>query len=157
MRALTKLQRNFVRLYVDFPRRPKWRLVKAAGFDNSDGGHRVTAHRLVRSPKVLAAIAEEVATRAPLDAALSRAILLQIAIRKGKDQIRAANSLGDRTGFAPEQKHVVEHRDETGEAILGRIKHLAEILGVDPAALLGVNVASAPKLIEGTVEPAPEV
>src|ERR1051326_1091512 len=75
MRRLTPLQRNFVRLYVDFPRRAKWRLVKAAGFQNSDGGHRVTAHRLVRDLKVLAAIAEETMRRAPLGGALARGSL----------------------------------------------------------------------------------
>lgn len=150
MKRLTPLQRNFVRLYVDFPRRPKWKLVKAAGYQNSDGGLRVQAHHLVRDMKVLAAIAEETARRAPLDAALSRAILLQIASTKGKEQLRAAQALGDRTGFVAEQKHVVEHRDESPESKLERLGQLAALLGIDPASLIGANVGG-PKLIEGKV------
>jgi hypothetical protein len=154
MRRLTPLQRNFVRLYVDFPRRAKWRLVKAAGFQNSDGGHRVTAHRLVRDLKVLAAIAEETMRRAPLDAALSRAILLEIASsKKNPQRLKAAAALGDRTGFAAEQKHVVEHRDESAENKLVRIAQLAALLGIDPATLLGGNVGPFPvKQIEAVPE-----
>lgn len=155
MKRLTPLMRNFARLYVDFPRRAMWRLVKAAGYQQTDGSLRVTAHRLVHDPNVLAAIAEETARRSPLDAALSRATLRDLALKKGKEQLKAATALGDRTGFAAEQKHIVEHRDESVEAKIAKLKALAAMLGVDPASLIGGNVAPM-KLIEARPEPAGE-
>lgn len=152
MRALTDRQRRFVRMYLDYPTARDYVLAKMAGYSaNSAVAIRVAAHRLLHTPGVLAAINEEIDKRFKgKGVAISQRALFRIASTDGhKDQIKAAVALLDRGGFQVTSEHrvTVEKTDRTGKAMVGRIRALAERLGIDAEKLLGAN--AEPKLIEG--------
>lgn len=152
MRRLTEKQRAFVRAVVERPTAKGETLSRVAGFENTPGGHRVHAHRLLHSQKILDAIDEETDKRVRLGGVIGIAALVKIASNpKHKQHVRAAESLADRAGrgAVSRQEISVNHSDQTGATMVERIKQLAAVLGVNPAQLLGVN-APAPKLIEGT-------
>jgi hypothetical protein len=150
MRALTPLQRQFVRQYVADPSRGT-AAARRAGYSDHLGADRVTAHHLLRHDKVRRAITEEVANGFQAYTPIGLRVLLEVAENPDHPRrLDAAEKLLNRGGFhaMSEQRIKVEHSDMTGEAMIERIKQLAVTLGVDPAKLLGGN---DPKLIEATV------
>jgi phage terminase small subunit len=148
MRALNRKQRAFVRAYIDYPLVTATQAARMAGYSDAAGGAKVTAHRALHSPRVIAAINEELDKRFRIDAVIGRKVLMEIAQDRNHPQrLRAAEALLDRGEFhiMSEQRIRVEHTDLNGEAMIERIRQLALRLDVDPARLLG---ASDPKLIE---------
>ena len=141
MRALNPAQRRFALAAVMFPLAKDWQIAKAAGYStNSHGALRVQAHVLFHSEKVIAALHEEASKRLRSSSVLGVSILVKIAQTDGhRDQLRAAEALLNRVGLheMTEHKVTVDHRDETGEAMIGRVAALAKKLGIDPAVLLG--------------------
>lgn len=157
MLALTDKQRRFVLAMFSYPTGNATRWVKLAGYANSEGGHRVMAHRLMHDPKVAAAVQEFAAQHlSVVGPALSLGVMIKIArTRNHKDQFKAAAALANRSGFHETTEHrvLVSHTDKTGEGVMERIRLAAAKLGVDPAVLLGENTQPM-KLIEGVVEKA---
>lgn len=153
MRALTEKQQRFVLAMFSRPTGTATGWVKAAGYSNSEGGFRVTAHRLMHDPKVSAAVQEFASQHlSVVGPALSLGVLMKIARTKDhKDQFKAAAALANRSGFHETTEHrvLVTRMDRTGEGALARIKAAAELLGVDPTTLLGENAPM--KQIEGKV------
>ena len=151
MRALTFLQRRFVREYVEHPTSSGKDAAVRAGYSDSSEAAKVSAHYNLHSERVLAAIREEVDKRLRSHTALGAAVLVEIATDPmHRQRFKAAEALLNHGGFhtMSEQRIKVEHSDMTGEAMIERIRHLAVTLGVDPAKLLGGN---DPKLIEATL------
>jgi hypothetical protein len=157
MRALTEKQQRYVlaMLADPFGNPTKW--ARAAGYSDASGGAKVKAHYLSHDPRIEAAVQEVARTalngRGPL---LGLAVVMRAAANpKDKNHFKAGVALLNRTGFHETTEHHVNvnHTDGTGQAMVARIKDLAGALGMDPAALLGVNAMPAEpmKLIEGEV------
>lgn len=154
MRKLTDLQRRFVLAMFSSPLSSATRWVKMAGFASSnDNVRRVTAHRLMHDPKIGAAVQEFAGQHlSVVGPALSLGVMMKIARTKGhKDQLKAAAAIANRSGFHEKTEHhvTVDHRDQSGAAMVERIKELAKVMGVDAAQLLGANAVPPMKLIEG--------
>jgi phage terminase small subunit len=154
MRGLTELQQKFVLAMFSSPLSNATRWVKLAGFTAANGNvARVTAHRLMHDPKIAAAVQEFAGQHlSVVGPALSLGVMMKIARTRGhKDQFKAAAAIANRSGFHETTEHrvTVDHRDQTGDAVIERIKAAAAKLGVDPAVLLGQNAAVPMKLIEG--------
>jgi predicted amidohydrolase YtcJ len=97
----------------------------------------------LRSEKILKAINEELDKRFRIDAIIGWRVLVEVARDKDHPkQLQAALALLDRGGFHTlhEQRVRVEHVDMTSEAMVERIRQLAQRLDMDPAALLGASV-----------------
>lgn len=153
MRALpTDEQRRFVVLIVDKPLAPRHDLVIAAGFTAANENvAKVCASRLMRNAAVLAAIREETEKRVQFAGLVGIHGLLEMAQNpEHKRHFAACVALADRGGFPAKTEHKVDvnHSDRLGRTLLERIRTAAERLGLDPAALLGVNTAP---MIEGEV------
>lgn len=159
MRALTEKQRLFVAALRGQRRQNFTAAAKAAGYGvGSYGALRVRAHMLARNEAVVAAIREEAQRNLDASPLLATSVLIQIVgnpKETTKERRAAAVALLDRSGHGVSQNINVNKTvtDRTGTAMLARIEALAKRLGLDPAALLGVNApAAAPmKLIEGEV------
>jgi phage terminase small subunit len=151
MEALTPLQRGFVLAMLADPLATPTEWARAAGYDQ-DGSDRVAGHRLSRNPKIEAAATE--LARAHLNTfgpVLGIGVMMMIARNsEHRDQLKAAAMLANRSGFHEKTEAImsVMHSDRRGAALEGRIRALAETLGVDADRLLGTN---APKQIEGEV------
>lgn len=153
MMALTELQRRFVLAMVSDPfgNRKEW--AKAAGYSDKSNGAKVVGFRLMHeTPKVEAAITEVARSLMFCEApVLAVAGLLKIARNeRHPKQLRALETLANRTGLheLSESRIMVEHRSESTEAMVARIRELAEKLGIDVSRLLGANakdVSSAAK------------
>jgi phage terminase small subunit len=124
-----------------YPLAKDWQIAKAAGYsDRSHGSLRVAAHRAFHDEKVLAAIREcadkEVRSGAMLGIATIKKIVRNDLHR---DQFKAAALLAGLNRFTVDQNVNINQtvRDESGQALLGEIKRLAEKLGVPVAKLLG--------------------
>ncbi len=141
MRALNPAQRRFALAAVMFPLAKDWQIAKAAGYsDRSHGSLRVAAHRLFHDDKVLAAIRECADKEVRSGLMLGLATIKKIARSDfHKDQFKAANTLAGLNGFAVAQNINVNQTvtDHSGQAIMARIKALAEKHGLDPQKLLG--------------------
>jgi len=151
MRALPVQQRRFVLAMTanPFGQQKEWAI--AAGYEPARA--RITASELVHDPRIEAAVFEVsrayLCTVGPI---LATAGLLRIARdRKHPKHMRALETLANRVGLHERTEHVMQvtHTDATGAALLERVRRLATDLGLEPAALLGVN--EAPRLIEGGV------
>jgi phage terminase small subunit len=150
MRALNTSQRRFVLAALTFPTGKDWQIAKAAGYsDRSFGALRVCAHRLFHDEKVIAAMHEEAGKRLRSSAILGISVMAKIARTDGhRDQLKAAEALANRIGFGVEQHITVTKTDQTGAALVQRIKDVAAALGVDASTLLGANVAAPMKIVE---------
>ncbi len=157
MMALDERRRRFVLAVLDQRRPNAGRAAKTAGFQRSTPlGFRVAGHRLMHDDRVIAALHEQASRRLQSAAYLAADVLVNIAgnpKEATKERRAAAVALLDRVGFAAEQNINVNKTvtDRTGAAMVERIEKLARALGVDPAALLGVNAVPVPHLIEGEV------
>ncbi len=140
--GLTEKQIAFVHWYVELGGRDASRAAELAGYSTQAEGHRVIAHRLLRMPKMLAAIRHEVETKVKAGAALAMSQLLHLAEHGAPDSVRLAASQAvlDRAGLlvSKTSSHhvVVEDRRSTAE-LVARIREMAGRLGLDPKKLLG--------------------
>lgn len=157
MRALNERQRLFVLALRGQKRKNNTAAARAAGYGKeSYGALRVRAHGLAHNEAVVAALQEEAQRHLDGSAFMAADVLVQIANdpkQSAKERRAAAVALLDRSGHGAAQNINVNKTlvDRTGTAMLGRIEALAKLLGVDPAALLGVNAPQSMKLIEGKV------
>ena len=140
MLALNPAQRRFAMAAVMYPLAKDFQIAKAAGYsDKSHGALRVAAHRLFHDEKVLAAIRECADKEIRGSAMLGIATMKKI-VRNDmhKDQLKAAQTLVGLAGFTIDQNINVNQtvRDESGAAIMGEIKRLADKLGVPVSRLL---------------------
>lgn len=153
MMALNERQRLFVLAMAANPFGNPTKWARAAGYSDHKEGAKVRAFHLMHSPKVEAAVMEFAAgqlnTLGPILATFG---MLRIARNpKHPKHLRAIEMVANRVGFHEKTEHkvTVDHRDQTGTAVIERIKAAAAKLGVDPAVLLGANAPM--KLIEERV------
>jgi phage terminase small subunit len=143
MKALNAAQRRFAIAAVMYPLAKDWQIAKAAGYsDRSHGALRVSAHRLFHDEKVLAAIRECADKEIRGSAMLGVATIKKIARLEGhRDQLKAAQTLVGLAGFTVAQNINVNQNvtDNSGKALMERLEKAAAILGIDPAALLGLQ------------------
>lgn len=135
MQACTPRQRAFVEAYCDHPGASATRLAEHAGFaTNSQTSLRVTAHRLMHSETVIAAINEEASKRLRGAGLLGVSIMMEIATnRTHKDQLKAATALADRTGFHATSEHKVtvdDKRPQTKREMVAAIVALGREQGM---------------------------
>jgi len=150
MRALNSYQRKFVLAMAadPFGNARKWAI--AAGYSDVKGGAKVQGYMCIHNPKVEAAVAEFARTQLNvLGPILATSGMMRIARNpKHRGHLKACELLANRVGFGEEQTINVVRTDQTGAAMVERIKQLAAALGIDPAALLGANAAPGMKVIE---------
>jgi phage terminase small subunit len=153
MSALNARQRAFVIALVEHPGLTQARAAEMAGYSaSSDGLLRKTGCVLAGSPAVQAAIREEAGKRLHAASLIAAGVVVDVMTDESAsrtDKLRAAAMVLDRTGFAAAQNINVNKTvtDQSGAAILSRIRALAEKHGLDPQALLG-RPAPAMKVIE---------
>lgn len=142
MTKLTDKQRGFVMTMIEFPGVSFAEAARRAGYSNSSDGAKVRGHYLAHNSMVQAAISEEAGKRLNASSLTAAGVLMGILTDDAvepKDRIKAAGMLLDRSGFGAAQtinvnKHIT---DNSGKAIMERIKALAEKHGLDPQKLLG--------------------
>lgn len=139
MAALTERQRQFVLAMAadPFGNASKW--ARTAGYSTVKGGNRVQGHLLMHNAKIQEAVLEVgrglLAGAGPILAA--HAILRAARTPRGKGHMQAVQMLANRVGMAEVQQVHVRHTDQTGAAMVERIKALALKHGIDPGRLLG--------------------
>ena len=112
-----------------------------AGFSTKANGHRVTAHRLLRDPRILRAIKHEVDTRIRAGAVVAMTSLLDLAEKAVSETVRyqAAQAVLDRAGLlvtkTSELNITVDDNRSTKE-LVAFIREAARRNGFDPDALL---------------------
>ena len=147
MSALTEKQRRFVEVLLEQPGISRHKAAELAGYQNSPGGMRVYAHRLMHDDRVIAALHEQAGRRMRSNSLVAANVLVDLMESPDtKDEVRlkAAGMLLDRVGFGAQQNININQtvRDESGKAILQRIEQLAGKLGVPVAGLLGAKPAA---------------
>lgn len=165
MSALTERQRKYVLAMACNPFGTPSDWAEAAGYSQHGAGSRVAGHYNKHNPRIEAAVSEVAQsllyTEGPM---LAAAGLLQIARNPNHPKhLRALETLANRVGLHETSEHTVkvQHTDVTGTALMGRIKALAEKLGMDQTKLIGGNAVAAPvieaefKEVENA-EPRPE-
>lgn len=147
MAALSEKQRKFVLAMLADPYGNPTKWARAAGYADCGANARVKGHLNIHSPAVEAAVLEVsrsmMATVGPV---LAAAGLIRMAGNpKHRNHARAVEMLANRVGLHEVQEVHVRKTDQTGDALMARIKALADKHGMDADRLLGVN---NPKLIE---------
>lgn len=113
-----------------------------AGVTGTPGAVKVTAYRMAHDPRVQEAFHEEASRRLGAGKIVATHNLLKIASNPmHKDQLRAITAILDRTGLHATTEHKVQvnNKSETDEAMIARIKELADKMGLDQTKLLGHN------------------
>ena len=146
MSALTLKRRAFVKAMFDDPGGSRSDWAKAAGYSDVKEGAKVRAHAAYHDQKVQAAIVEYGKTIFGSEGVvLAVNGLLALARQPNHPaHARALELIANRVGFNEKQQIEVVHRDLTGDALMERVRMLAEKHGV----ALG-NALGSPKLIEG--------
>ena len=146
--ALRPHRRRFVMAMARNPTGTHSDWAREAGYSDHADGIRVRGHEAYHDPKVQAAVAEIAKLTLGIDGPLLAVHAVLNMIRDGKhpQHSKAVEMVLNRTGMGEKQQIEVVHRDLTGDALLERIRILADKHGVD----LG-NLSPAPKLIEGEV------
>lgn len=129
---LSDRQRNFVRAFVRNGANGTQAAI-TAGY--SERGAGVTAHRLLRTPAVLAFLREETERVLNAGIAIGADVLVKLATAAKSESVRlqAATALLDRGGLPlkalTEHRHVIEDRRSDAE-LLERVNELARELGI---------------------------
>ena len=143
MKALTAAQRRFAMAAVMYPFAKDWQIARAAGYsDKSNQSLRATAYRNFHDEGILAAIRECADRERRSGAMLGMATIKKIVRNDAhQDQFKAAKLLVELNDFTVAQNIKVDHtvKDESGKALMERIERAAAVLGVEPAALLGLH------------------
>lgn len=138
MLALDERQRKFVFNWLGNVGRDGAKAAREAGYSDEKDGAKVRAHRLLRSPRIIAALKEE----ADRDVGLLRVIAqmkLKQQVMAKKPKLAVIDSALDRTGFGRQttQDIRVEHVDNRSTAeILAEVRRLmpkAEIPAIEGA------------------------
>ena len=149
---LTPMMREFVHIYVETGGRDASLAARLAGYSTKSDGHRVIAHRLLRDPRILAAIRHEVETKVKAGAALAMGTLLELAEKASTDGVRfqAAQAVLDRAGLlvakVSEHTVIVEDRRTTAELVAAIRSHaaVAEKHGIDLSFIEGLALSADP-------------
>lgn len=168
MRDLTDLQRRFVWAMAMTPGIAHWRAAEIAGYQGGQDVTKVSACRLMQQDKILRAIHDLSGKRmgaAALQAADFLVAVFADTAAPLKERIKAAESVLDRVGLGSEQNINVNHNhtDNTGKAMMERIRELADrckddlkAMGIDPQRLVASATGSVsretltqPVVIEG--------
>lgn len=123
---------------------------REAGFEQSDGALRVTAHRMAHDIRIQEAILEIGRRNLGAGVALATATIIQVMITSTKNEtkLKAAGMLLNRGGLPEKTEHnVTVERTFSEQEQIERAILLADKLGLDPAALLGQVGLSMPKRI----------
>jgi phage terminase small subunit len=134
LRLLTDRQRQFVLKHV-VEGKTRTAAAREAGFASP----KTYQTRLMRDPKVVAAVKEEIDKRFLAGAVLGVSVLFEIAQDKDhKDRLKAGRELLAHAGLAPviEQKISVERSDMSAEAVRAEIRLLMAKLGPPAVRLL---------------------
>ena len=145
MAALTEQQRRFVLAMASDPFGSQADWARAAGYSDVKDGAKVRASNLIHSPAIEAAVFEvarsSMLTVGPILA--SQGLLRIAADPKHKRHAWALEKIANRVGLHEVQEVHVHRTDQTGAAMIERIKALAAKMGANPAVLLGSNVVDA--------------
>ena len=160
MQALNPLQRAFVEVYLDHPDLPAGQLAERAGYTKptTPGSNQLATrgHLLLHNERVIAAINEQASRRLRGAGGMAVKVLLDIARSPGKDQLKAAIALLDRTGFHALSEHKVtvdDKRPQNEREMRARITDLiSELGGVEGLAKLGNVVDAEFTVIDPEVE-----
>jgi phage terminase small subunit len=140
MRALTDKQRAFVMALVEFPGISGKEAAIMAGYSDSSEAAKVTASKLRSDQRIVAAIQEQAGKRL-WAISLKAAGRIEQLIDSPDDAValKACAAVLDRTGLAAQQNININQtvRDESGKAIMERIRALAAKHGLDEGRLLG--------------------
>jgi phage terminase small subunit len=152
MLALTEKQRRFVLAMAADPFGSASDWARLAGYADCGANPRVKAHLNLHSEAVQAAVLEYsrgmLNTIGPMLA--TTAMLRAAANTKNKNHLRAAEMIANRVGLHEVQEVHVRKTDQTGAAMVERLRALAKKHGLDADALIGGNVT--PLMIEGRAE-----
>lgn len=144
MRALTDKQRAFVMALVEFPGMSGADAARAAGYSDVGEGCKVRASQMRSDQRIIEAIGEQAGKRL-WAISLKAAGRLDQLMDSEDDAVALKAALGvlDRTGMAAQQNININQtvRDESGKAIMDRIRQLAQKHGLDEGRLLGKPVA----------------
>lgn len=156
MARLTEKQRNYIKAQASAPFGNPTHWAKLAGYSDKSSAAKVVAHYLAHDPRIEEAAHEYASHLMHRDGPiLAISVMMRIARNdKHPRQLQAAEAIADRIGLhrLSEHKIVVEH--QSTEAMVARIKELAQKLGMDAEALLGANMKDVtPKQIEGEAAP----
>lgn len=148
MAALNDRQRRFVLAMLNIPGCSHARAAREAGYSDVKDGAKVRGHYAAHSPKVQAALREEAGKRLNGLSVIAANVMMDIMIDEDaplKDKLKAASAVLDRTGFAASQNINVNKTitDQSGAAIMERIRALASKHGLDERKLLGGPVVDA--------------
>jgi len=150
MRALTEKQRAFVMVLVEFPGMSGAEAARMAGYSDASEAAKVTASRLRSDQRIIEAIQEQ-AGKKLWAISLKAAGRIEQLIDSEDDAValKAAAAVLDRTGLAAQQNINIHQTvsDQSGKAIMERIRALAQKHGLDERKLLG-RPAPAP-VVEG--------
>jgi hypothetical protein len=143
MKACSDMERRFVMAFVEQGCRDATGAARRAGF--SDPGKqsaaiRVRGYELRRRPRVVAAMRELAHTH--FDGLVLPAVVAAgniIANPRHPDHAKMINAVLSAHGLGPQQHIKVDQtvRDTMMPAVMEKIQHLADKLGLDPAQLLG--------------------
>lgn len=148
MQALTDKQRLFVLAMLDIPACSHARAAREAGYSDVKLGAKVRGHYAAHNPAVQAAMREEAGKRLNGLSVVAANVMMDLLLDEDVDEktkLKAAAAVLDRTGFAAAQNINVNKTitDNSGKAIMERIRTLAAKHGLDPQRLLGKPVEDA--------------
>lgn len=149
MLELTEPQRMFVLHYANSGGRNAAEAARLAGYGNSAESQAVSASRMLRQPRILAALREVADRRLKSGAILAASAIVEIANDPlHRDRFKAANELLNRAGLVVEGiSRVIVEDHRTVEEIERRVRDLAVRVGIDPEKLLGQS-----QVIDGDFE-----
>lgn len=142
MLALTEPQRSFVLHYCDTGGINAGEAARRAGYGNNKDSQTVTASRMLRQPRILAALREVADRRLKAGAIMAASAIVEIAgDALHRDRFKAATELLNRAGLVVEGvSRVIVEDHRTPEEIERRIRDLAERLGIDANKILGQSM-----------------
>lgn len=132
MKALTEMQREFIRQRLEHPNWTTAQQVRAAGYaqeaEPGSSVYRSTGYRLLHDPDVMAAFDEEADNRLKHGGVLGVDVVVSIAQDPThKDQLKAALALMNRTGRHEKTESVVtidDKRPKTKQELLASIREM---------------------------------
>jgi phage terminase small subunit len=146
MRALTDKQRAFVMALVEFPGMSGAEAARVAGYSDASEACKVKACNLRQDRRIVEAIQEQAGKRL-WAISLKAAGRIEQMLDSDDDAValKAAGMVLDRTGLAAVQNININQTisDQSGSAIMERIRALAAKHGLDPQQLLGRPVVDA--------------
>jgi phage terminase small subunit len=144
MRALTEKQRAFVMALVEFPGMSGAEAARMAGYSDTGDACKVRASQMRSDQRIIEAIQEQAGKRL-WAISLKAAGRIDQLMDSPDDAValKAAMAVLDRTGMAAQQNININQtvRDESGKAIMDRIRQLAQKHGLDEQRLLGAPPA----------------